>query len=81
MDAILYPNIYIYKGKHRMNEKKERINKTSFFRENATKFLASRYFRKGGALFDYGGLAQLGNLGYPTLSYSILFYPILIRSV
>lgn len=57
-----------------MNKKKEGINKTSFFRENASKFLASRYFRKGGALFGYGGLAYLG-LPYPILSYSILSYP------
>lgn len=58
-----------------MNEKKERINKTSFFRENALKFLASRYSRKGERC-----LATAGWHSWATLPYHILFYSILSLS-
>lgn len=90
--SILYPNIYIYKKKIRVskdqtvrrNKDKNHFNKnTSFFfsRENASKFLASRYFRKGERCLATAGWHTVV---YPILSYTILslsdlFEPILYQ--
>lgn len=61
----------------RRTKDKNHFNKNapfSFFRENASKFLASRYFRKGGR---EGCLAALATAGWHSWVYPILYYPIL----